>query len=119
MNVLDIARVCHEANRALCNSAGDFSQPAGAGLPDSESEWMIQSSIDNVNGRLENPDQPKSHAHETWMQSKLDAGWVYGPIKCAEAKTHPDLVPYDDLSDFTKSKDHLFAGIVDSLSVFL
>ena len=28
MNVLDIARVCHEANRALCNSAGDFSQPA-------------------------------------------------------------------------------------------
>lgn len=50
------------------------------------------------------------------MKEKVDAGWVFGEIKDADAKTHPCIVPYDELPEFQKKKDHLFIAIVKALS---
>ena len=41
--------------------------------------------------------------------------WSYGEVKDAEAKTHPCLIPYDQLPEFQKAKDKLFVAIVDAL----
>lgn len=109
--ILAIARVCHEANRAWCIANGDMSQVDWEDAP----EWQKQSTLESVRFRLENPDAPISAQHDQWMESKLKDGWVYGPIKHAGEKTHPCLVPFEDLLPFEKDKDALFAAIVNSL----
>jgi len=37
--------------------------------------------------------------HEKWRKDKEAAGWVYGEVKDAEKKTHPSLVPFNELPD--------------------
>lgn len=44
-------------------------------------------------------------AHEIWMKSKIDAGWIYGKAKDPIKKTHPLLVDWDDLPEEEKQKD--------------
>lgn len=41
---------------------------------------------------------------------------VYGEVKDGEAKTHPCLVPYEQLPPAQRLKDDLFAAIVRTLA---
>ena len=43
--------------------------------------------------------------HQGWMQQKLDAGWQLGSERDDVAKTHPSMIPYEDLSEEEKEKD--------------
>ena len=43
--------------------------------------------------------------HDRWMTAKRQDGWRYGPNKINEAKTHPCLVPFDELPSEEKDKD--------------
>lgn len=43
--------------------------------------------------------------HCGWMQEKLESGWRYGAIRDDDAKIHPCLLPYDELSEPEKEKD--------------
>ncbi|HET9983620.1 MAG TPA: RyR domain-containing protein [Longimicrobiales bacterium] len=45
------------------------------------------------------------HIHETWARGRLEEGWRYGPRRDDEAKTHPCLVPYAELSESEKEYD--------------
>jgi hypothetical protein len=49
------------------------------------------------------------------MKERLAAGWVYGPVKDPEQKTHPALRPYDELSRETRLKDAVFRAIVRAM----
>ena len=112
MDVLSIAKVCHEANRAICEAAGDHSQKPWA---DAE-PWQRESALVGVLFARDNPDAPASAQHDAWMADKIADGWVYGETKDAEAKTHPCIVPYDDLPFDQRVKDHVFRAIVTVLS---
>lgn len=102
-----IARICHEANRAYCETQGDHSQPLWEHAPD----WQRASAIDGVWHALEGG-TPET-LHENWLRAKLADGWVYGPIKDSETKQHPCLVPYDQLPEEQKRKDRLFVAIAN------
>ena len=107
-----IARVCHESNRAYCLAIGDDTQK-----PWSEAEeWQRESAVNGVVYALANPDAPDSAQHDSWVQGKLDAGWKHGPVKDADLKTHPCIVPYDQLSIEQRRKDALFKAVVKALS---
>jgi len=108
---LAIAAVCHQANKAYCEMYGDNSQKDWNDAED----WQRESAIKGVEYRLENPDAPESAQHDAWMADKLANGWVYGEVKDPEAKTHPCLVPFDQLPEFQQKKDKLFQAIVDAL----
>lgn len=106
-----IAKVCHESNRAFCETHGDNSQKSW----EESEQWQRDSSISQVEFRIANPDSAPSAQHDSWMKEKLDDGWVYGEVKDSEKKTHPCLVPYDQLPIFQQQKDALFQSVVDAL----
>lgn len=107
-----MAKVCHEANRAFCESIGDTSQKSW----EQAEQWQKDSAIEGVKFRLLNPDAPPSAQHNNWMRQKLEAGWVYGETKDAEKKTHHCIVPFENLPPDQQKKDHLFQGIVKALA---
>jgi hypothetical protein len=43
--------------------------------------------------------------HERWMRDEAAAGWSYGPVRNDEARTHPSMRPYDEISEEEKDKD--------------
>lgn len=45
------------------------------------------------------------HVHDVWAEGRFAEGWMYGPRRNDEAKTHPGLVTYDDLSETEKDFD--------------
>lgn len=113
--VEDIAKVCHEVNRAFCQTVGDDSQPSWETAPN----WHHTSTINQVNFQIENPDAQSSHTHIQWMNDKIQDGWKYGPVKDAVKKEHPCMVPYDELPIEQKMKDTLILNIVNTLKVLL
>lgn len=104
MNVTDLAKVCHEANRAYCQTIGDMSQAPWEEAP----QWQKDSAIAGVHFNLENPDAPASASHESWLAVKEADGWTYGPVKDPAKKEHPCYLPYDELPPEQKCKDALF-----------
>lgn len=110
--MMEIARVAHQVNRALCMAFGDYTQPEWRDAP----EWQRESAVKGVEFRLGNPDAPISAQHEQWMSEKLQAGWKYGEVKDAEEKTHPCLVPFAVLPPEQRAKDWVFAAVVWALA---
>lgn len=109
--IVTIAAMCHQANKLWCEVNSDFSQKDWG---DAE-QWQRDSAINGVKFRLENPDAPSSAMHDNWSKEKLANGWVYGETKNIEKKTHPCLVPFEELPEFQQKKDKLFCAIVDAL----
>ena len=112
LSVEQIAKACHEVNRAYCQSMGDYSQAAWDDAPD----WQKSSAINGVNFHINNPGAGPDHSHIEWMKEKEATGWKYGPVKDVEKKEHPCFVPYEQLPESQKSKDYIFRGIVHVLA---
>jgi TrkA-N domain/RyR domain len=53
--------------------------------------------------------------HERWSADRRRDGWVYGPERRVEKKTHPDLVPWDDLSEPVRDKDREAVRLIPGL----
>lgn len=104
-----IAEVCHNVNKAYCESIGDTSQPTWADAP----LWQRNSAIQGVYFHLE-ADREPSESHHHWVRDKLNEGWVYGEVKDSKAKTHPCIVHYNELPVEQKTKDYLFKAVVDT-----
>lgn len=102
-----IAKVCHEANRAYCLAMGDESHAAWADAP----EWQRVSARQGVEHHLSTELTPEQ-SHASWMTAKITDGWVYGETKDPVAKTHPCMVPYDQLPKEQQAKDFIFRGVV-------
>jgi hypothetical protein len=106
-----IAQVCHQANKSWCEKNGDYSQKDWNEAED----WQRESAVNGVSFKINNPDAGHDAQHNSWMQEKIDQGWVYGAKKDPDAKTHPCIVPFDQLPVFQQKKDALFCAIVDAL----
>lgn len=111
---LEIAKICHEANRAYCKSLGDHTQPTWEAAPD----WQRDSALHGVQAHLKSELAPEQ-SHEVWLAEKKAQGWVWGPVKNTVTREHPCLVAYGDLPQEQRVKDFLFAGIVKALAPFV
>lgn len=105
-----IARVCHEVNRAYCQALGDDSQTAWLDAP----EWQRASARMGVDLHIMGDFGPAA-SHEAWMTAKLNDGWQYGAVKDADAKTHPCIVPFDELPQAQQAKDYIFRAVAHAL----
>lgn len=57
---------------------------------------------DDINNLAE---QLAKNTHEVWSQGRLDDGWRWGKELNMDTKTHPSLIPYEDLSESEKDFD--------------
>ncbi len=112
MTARQIARICHEANRAYCAQLDDDSQLPWEDTP----EWQRVSAIKGVEFHLANPGASPSRSHEEWLKEKEATGWKYGPVKDPVKKEHPCFLPYDELPAEQRLKDSLFTAIVNVFS---
>lgn len=112
MNKEQIARVCHEVNRAYCQSLGDNSQLPWESAPD----WQKKSAILGVELHLADHDAGPAASHESWLKQKIADGWKYGPAKNPETKEHPCMVPFAGLPREQQAKDFLFRAVVLALA---
>jgi hypothetical protein len=110
-----IARVAHEVNRAYCQALGDNSQATWEDAP----EWQRESARDGVAFHVANPGAGPEASHQAWSDAKTADGWQYGEMKDADAKTHPCLVPFDQLPVEQQAKDYIFRAIVHSLADYI
>ncbi len=111
MNITIIARVCHEAYKAWCEGNNDYSQKHW----DDAEIWQRDSTLHTIQFLLNNPDLTIEAIHAHWVTKKISEGWKYGIAKNDILNTHPDLVPFEQLSNFAKKKDSLFKAIVNAL----
>jgi len=108
MTAYRCAKICHQANKALCESMGDNSQPEWGDAP----EWQQTSAIKGVMAIAKGEVTTPEESHVSWLVEKRETGWKYGEVKDAEAKTHPCFVPYEELPDNQKVKDAVYYAIV-------
>ena len=59
--------------------------------------------------RSESPEE----LHGSWVGAYAVMGWQYGPVYDAEAKIHPDMVPYAKLGQLERDKDSVFVALCE------
>jgi hypothetical protein len=109
-----IARVCHETNRAYCVATGDASQRAWDDCPD----WQRTSCIRGVVLHLTQPGTTPEKSHVAWLEEKAATGWKWGPEKNEMRREHPCFCPYADLPEQQRIKDELFTAVIAALAPY-
>jgi DNA-binding transcriptional MerR regulator len=109
----DIARVIHAANRELQIVQGD---PVPSPPWDNAPDYQVRENVASVMEALASPGRTPEQNHQGWYERMIADGWTHGQVKDTEAKTHPDLVPFDQLPEHEQQKDRLFIAIVQALS---
>lgn len=106
--IVEIAKVCHQADKGICESWGDFSQKDWDDLPKEHQECTVA----YVEYLLLNSDVTPIEQHDAWVQSKLAIGWVRWNPDCIVPNTHPCMVEYEELGHQRHVRDTVFAAIV-------
>jgi len=100
------SRAAHEANRAYAMFLGEDHI---SGPWETLDEEMRASTREGVT-RAINGETPEM-LHQSWLRTKAQAGWRYGPTKDPVAKTHPCMVSYEMLPKAQRLKDLLFQRV--------
>lgn len=107
-----VARVIHAAIRTWSTAHGQADMPDW----DSAPQWMKDSTFASIAFVLEHPDADAGAQHVQWMEQRRAQGWTYGPVRDEVQKTHPMLVPFDQLPIMEQKKDDLVSAIVKALA---
>ena len=57
------------------------------------------------------------NVHDVWARSRMNEGWIYGPVRNDELKQHPCLVPYEELTESEREYDRNTA--IETLKLIL
>jgi hypothetical protein len=77
---------------------------------------MKRATIEGVAWRLAHPRASDAAQHDQWIAEKIAAGGKYGRVKDGVKKTHPLLIPFEDLPLVERQKDALVAAVILSLA---
>lgn len=115
--VLVIAKLAHNMSNATVGNT-NFLVPEAMPIIYSWNDAPVEmqdSVLDGVRAILNQKVRSPEQAHENWMEHKADNGWHYGPVKDTEARQHPCMLPYSELSPYNRLKDAIFFDTVTHL----
>lgn len=98
--VVELARQIHVAMDELARALGEAGYPAWEDAP----AWQREASMSSARQALDGGLLP-GQEHARWMADKLATGWRWGPDKDDRARTHPMLLPFEDLPIVEQLKD--------------
>lgn len=105
-----IVRVVHAANIAMQEIWGDDMPSVPWAWEPREQRRIVLAGLSRVRqGGLDAREN-----HQLWLEDKRRQGWTPGE-KDPEAKTHPDLLDWEDLSQEARDKAELFVAIIRAL----
>lgn len=99
------ARAAYEAVRLINVQAGDEYPPFN------ENKRRADGYINNALQFFMDPPANECVQHNRWCDAKMADGWEWGETLDMDKKTHPDLVPYIELSDTALAKGCAVLGI--------
>ncbi len=73
--------------------------------------------IEKQCGPLRSNDAEK--LHQDWVEAYEKNGWRYGPERDVEKRTHPDMVPYDQLGQLERDKDAVFVSLCEIARLYI
>jgi hypothetical protein len=81
--------------------------------PDREEAFRVQ--FVDVIEMMCGPDRKSSpeELHDDWVKAYERMGWRYGPERDSVARTHPDMVPFDELEPREQDKDAVFVALCE------
>lgn len=95
-------------------------QAAAAAAPIVPERWSkrdkpFRTQFLNVIEMMCGPDRKSSpeELHGDWVRAYEAMGWRYGEVRDPEAKTHPDMVPFDELPYAEQIKDAVFVALCE------
>jgi ryanodine receptor 2 len=50
-------------------------------------------------------EQMSKNVHEVWAETRINQGWTFGEKRNDDLKTHPCLIPYEELPEEEKEYD--------------
>lgn len=105
------AKFVYEGARLAAEAAGAPIVPE----PYDDREEAFRLQFEKVIERQMGPDRSADaeSLHEDWVKAYEAMGWVYGPKRDVEAKTHPDMVPYNELGQLERDKDEVFVALCE------
>ncbi len=83
--------------------------------PWDQREEPFKDQFDDVIAMMCGPDRKSDpeELHDDWVRAYELMGWKYGPVRDDDAKTHPDMVPFDDLGFAEQIKDAVFVALCE------
>lgn len=95
-------------------------QAAAVGAPIVPEPWSkrdeaFRAQFLSVIEMMTGPDRKSSpeELHDDWVRAYEAMGWRFGWERDPEAKTHPDMVPFEDLAFHEQIKDAVFVALCE------
>jgi hypothetical protein len=107
-----VAQVAHEAVRGMQNILDDLCPSPPWACLEADAR---DSAVEGV--RVARAGASPRSLHEAWVRRKTLEGWIHGPSKDPVLRTHPNIVPWDELLPGERDKDVLFLMVVTALTV--
>jgi hypothetical protein len=96
----DLTEDERESNREQADWFPSYLEAVGCGFLPAKDE-----NPQRVEFTAEEVEKLAQMEHERWWAQKRAAGYVFGPVKSDVEKTHPCMVPWDELSEAEREKD--------------
>jgi hypothetical protein len=81
-------------------------------------KWEVRSQefkeqfIETIKKYFEDELPTPEEAHNSWVNAYKKMGWKYGNVRDVKKKTHPDMIPFEDLPKDEQNKDAIFLSFV-------
>jgi hypothetical protein len=106
--------------RAILVYEGARMQAAAVDAPVIPEPWhqrdeAFRAQFLDVIAMMSGPDRKGSpeELHTDWVRAYEAMGWIYGEVRDREAKTHPDMVAFDELEPREQAKDAVFVALCE------
>lgn len=104
--LLRVAVAIYEACRQEAISSSRPIIPEPFEMRDGSFREQFQKTIERLTAK--DYEATPEREHDSWTRAYEKMGWKYGVIRDPKAKTHPDMVPFDELPESERQKDAIF-----------